>query len=83
MNVRFDTLNEMSAYVELDLLLISFIYLVFSSLEMQRKLIENKVSILQLFLICLKRNESQIFKSSSCKKFFPQCVSYRYVILFR
>ena len=83
MNVRFDRLNEMSAYVELDLLLISFIHLVFSSLEMQRKLIENKVSILQLFLICLKRNESQIFKSSRCKKFFAQCVSYRYVILFR
>ena len=33
--------------------------------------------ILQAFLLCLKRNVSQIFKSSSCKKVFHKCVCYR------
>ena len=31
-------------------------------------------SILQVLLVCLKRNHSQIFKDSSCKKFFLQCL---------
>ena len=46
---------------------------------MQRRLIETKVYY-KLFL-CLKRNVSQTFKSSSCKKVFPKCAYYRYNLL--
>ena len=31
-------------------------------------------SILQAFLLCLKRNVSQTFQSSTCKKVLPKCV---------
>ena len=40
-------------------------------------------SELQAFLFCLKRNVSQIFKSSSCKKVFPKCVYHWYNLLRR
>ena len=38
-------------------------------------------SILQNILLCLKRNFSQIFKSSSCKKVFLKCVYHGYNLL--
>ena len=34
-------------------------------------------STLQVFLLSPNRNDSQVFKSSSCKIFFFQCVCYR------
>ena len=40
-------------------------------------------SILQVLLVCLKRNHSQIFKDSSCKKIFLQCLCYWYNLLRR
>ena len=40
-------------------------------------------SILQTFLLCLKRNVSQIFKSSSCEKVFLKCVYHWYDLLQR
>ena len=33
---------------------------------------------LQTFLLCLKRNVSQTFKSSSCKKVFFKCIYHSY-----
>ena len=33
----------------------------------------------QAFVLCLKRNDSQTFKSSSCEKLFLQCVCYKYI----
>ena len=38
-------------------------------------------SILQNILLCLKRNISQTFKSSSCKKVFLKCVYHWYNLL--
>ena len=38
-------------------------------------------SIPQTFLLCLKRNASQTFKSSSFKKVFPKCVYHWYNLL--
>ena len=38
-------------------------------------------SILPAFLLCLKRNDPQTFKSGSCKKSFLQCVYYWYNLL--
>ena len=34
-------------------------------------------STLQVLFLCLNQNDSQTFKSSSCKKKFLQCVCYR------
>ena len=52
----------------LNLLLTNSIYLIFSSLEIERRLTEQ--SFLQLFLLWVKRHHSQSFKSNSCKKHF-------------
>ena len=52
----------------LNLLLTNSIYLIFSSLEIERRLTEQ--SFLQLFLLLVKRHHSQSFKSNSCKKHF-------------
>ena len=60
---------------KLNLLPINSIHLVFSFREMQRRLMQTK-SILQAFLLCLKRNVSQTFKCSSCKKIFPKFVCH-------
>ena len=38
-------------------------------------------SALQVFSLCLKRNDSQTFKSSRCKKLFLQCACCRYKLL--
>ena len=35
----------------------------------------------KFFLFCLKRNNSQTFKNSSCEKPFLQCLCYRYNLL--
>ena len=61
----------MSTYEKLTSLFLSSIYLVFSSLEMQRNF---KCRTDYKFLLCLKSNVSQTFESSSCKKLFAKCV---------
>ena len=38
-------------------------------------------STLQVFFLCIKRNDSQTFKSSSRKKLFVQCACYRHNLL--
>ena len=40
-------------------------------------------SVLQTFLLCLKRNVPQIFKSSSCIKVFLKCVCHWYNLLWQ
>ena len=53
--------------------------MVFSSLEMQGRLIKTKVSY-RLFY-CLKRNVSQTFNSSIYKKVFPTGLCHSYYLL--
>ena len=76
-----DTSGWRSSCGKLNFLPISSIFLVFSSLEMQRRLIQTKVYY-KLFY-CLKRNVSQTFKSSSCKEVFLRCVHHSYNLLLR
>ena len=65
-SLHFGTSNRIFAYRKH--------YLVFSSLEMLITLIQTKVYY-TTFLFCLKRNNSLIYKSSSCKEFFsPVCM---------
>ena len=89
LNSHFRTSNYISACRKLNLLLINSICLVVSSLEMQRGLNKPKnykakysdQSTLQVFSLCLKRNNSQTYKSSSFEKIFLQCACYRYNLL--
>ena len=79
-NLHSVTSNQISAYRKLNLPLISSIYLVFLNLEMQKKT-RTDPSIPRAFLLCLKRNDPQTFKSGSCKNPFLQCVCYCYNLL--
>ena len=64
---------------KLNFTLTNSILLVFLPLEMQK----TDQSIQHVFSLCLKRNDSETFKSSSCKKPFLQCESYWYNLLWR
>ena len=68
------------------LLLVNNIHLFFPSLEIQRRIIQTTSTILQVLLLCLKRNDSQNFKSSNCKKHFRSvtscCYCYKLLRLF-
>ena len=79
-NLLFGISNEMSTYGNLSLLLMYGIYLVFSSLEIQRRLIQTKLYY-HFLLLCLKRNVSQTFKSSNCNKLFAKFLCYWYSLL--
>ena len=79
-NSHFGKSSKISECRKLNLLHIDSICLVVSSLEMQRRLIQTKVFFL-LFSLCLKRNDLQIFKNSSCKKILLPCARYRYNLL--
>ena len=60
---------KLSKYREINLLVINSIYLVFFSREVQRIFIQTKVY--HKFIYCLKRNDSQTFKSiATAKKLF-------------
>ena len=72
--------NQISTYRKLKLSLTSSIYLVLLPLEMLKKTRTDQ-SISCVFLLCLKRIDPQIFKSSSCKNTFLQCVCYCYNML--
>ena len=67
--LHFGTSEQISTYGKINLLPIKSIYLVFSSRERKRRLIQTKIYY-KLFY-CLKRNISKSFKSDSCKKSFP------------
>ena len=69
--------NYIPTFRKLNLLHINSIYLLVFSLQKQRRILPTKQSTLQVFLICPNRNDSQNFKSSSCKIFFLQCVCCR------
>ena len=86
-NLHFVLLNQISPYRKLNFPLTSSIYFVFLPIEMQKRLQQTKLyhkktptdqSIPHVFLLCLKRNHPQTFKSGSCKNRFPQCVCYLY-----
>ena len=66
-NLLFGTSGLMSLHGKLKLLLKNSIYLIFSSLEILRRLIQTKLYH-EFFLLCLKRNVSLTFRSSSCQK---------------
>ena len=53
---------KLSKYRKINSLLINSIYLIISSLEVQKKTHTDQ-SIPQVFLLCLKRNDSQPFKT--------------------
>ena len=72
-NLQFGTLNLISAYKKLNEIPINSIYLVFSSLEMQRRFIQTNVYY--KIISCLKRKNSQTFKSSSSKNFFSSVLA--------
>ena len=76
------TLGHQTKYLhvrKLISLFITNIYLAFSCLEMYRRVIQTKVT--KMFLLCLKRKDSQTFKKSSCKKLSTLCVGYWYNLL--
>ena len=79
-NLHSVTSNQIPTYRKLNLPLTSSIYFVFWPLEMQKKTRTDQ-SIPRVFLVCLKRNNPETFKSGSCKNFFLQCVCYRYNFL--
>ena len=79
-NLHSVTSNQISTYRDLNLPLTSSIYFVFLPLEMQKKTRTDQ-SIPRVFLLCLKRNDPQTFKSGSCKNPFLQCVCYCYNLL--
>ena len=79
-NLHSVTSNQISKYRNLNLPLTSSIYFVFLPLEMQKKT-QTDQSIPCVFLLCLKRNDPQTFKSGSCKNPFLQCVCYWYNLL--
>ena len=56
-----------------------YFFLVFLSVERQKRLEQTKVYL--VFLLCLKRNAPQTFKSGSCKNSFLRCVRYWYNLL--
>ena len=67
--------SKLSTYRKLNLPLTSRIYFVFLPLEMQKRTRTDQ-NIPLVFLLCLKRKDSQTFKSGSCKNlcmFFILC----------
>ena len=76
-NVHSVTSNQISTFRKLNLCLTSSIYLVFLPLEMLKKARTDQ-NIPRVFLLFLKRNDPQTFKSGSCKNPFLQCVCYCY-----
>ena len=79
-NLHFVTSNQISAYRKLNLPLTSRTYFVFEPLEMQKKTRTDQ-GIPRVFLLCLKRNNPQTFKSGSCINPFLQSVCYCYNLL--
>ena len=73
------TSNQISTYIKLNLPLTSNIYFVFLPLEMQKT--RTGQSIPRVFLLCLKRNNPQTFKSGRWKNSFLQPVFYCYNLL--
>ena len=69
------TWNQTLTHKKLKLSFTSSIYLVVLPLEMWRGLKQTNV-YQTFFLLCLKRNDQQINKRSSCKNRFLQCVCY-------
>ena len=78
--LHFITLNQILTYRKPHLPLTSSIYLVFLPLEMKGRLEQTKVYH-TFFLLCLKRNKPQTFKSGSCKNLFLEYVCYWYNLL--
>ena len=67
-NLHFVTSNQIYPFRKLNLPLSSSISFVFLPLEMQKKT-QTDESMPRVFLLCLKRNDPQTFKSASCKSF--------------
>ena len=75
------TSNQISTFRKLNLPFSQAVFL-FLPLEMQRRLKQTRVYYM-LSLLCLKRNDPQTFKSSSCKSPFLQCVCCWCMLLLR
>ena len=73
-NLQFVKSNQISTSRKLNLPLTSSIYFVFLPVKMT----QTNQSIPLVFLLCLKRNDAQTFKSGTCKNPSPQCVCYWY-----
>ena len=73
---HFVTSSQISTYRKLNLPLTSSIYFVFFPLEMQKKT-QTDPSIPCVFLLCLKRNNGQTFKSGSCNN--SVCYSHNFL----
>ena len=77
-NLHSITSNQISTYRKLNLPLTSSINFIFLTLEMQKKT-QPDHSIPHIFLLCLKRNGPQAFKSGSCSvyviatTYFDEC----------
>ena len=80
--MHFVKSNLRFTYRKLNFLLTSSNYFFFLPLEIQKQTWTDQ-SIPLIFLLCLKRNGQQTFKSSSCKSIFLQCVHYWYNLLRR
>ena len=72
-NLHFGTSEQISTYRKLNLLSIKSIYLVFSSQERQRRLIQTKVYY-KLFCSIWKETSHKPLKVAAAKKIFPKCV---------
>ena len=66
-HIHFGASNQLSACSKINLLFINTIYLVLSSLEIKRTLIQTEV-FYKLLLLCLKINNSQNFRSIATVK---------------
>ena len=67
--MHFVASNQISTYRKLNFPLISIIYFVFFSPRNAKKNWTDQ-SIPYVFLLCLKRNNPQLFKNASCKTLF-------------
>ena len=72
-NLHFGTSEQISTYGKLNLFPIKSIYLVFSSQERQRRLIQTKVYY-KLFYSIWKETSHKPLNIAAAKKVFPKCV---------
>ena len=78
---KFVKSNQISTYRKLNLPLTSSISFDFLLTSRGAKKIRTDQSIPHVFLLCLKSNYPQTFKSGICKNPFLQCVRYWYNLL--
>ena len=78
-NLHFVTSNQISTFRKLNLPLNQYLLRLLTSRNAKKT--QTDQSMPRVFLLCLKRNDPQTFKSGSCKHSFLQCVCYWYSLL--